>query len=514
MLTVVQEAEYDAIISKGKRLSETPMLEGGFSEFFEKCDGIDETMNHNPVLKAQTACLMENTARYIAVTCGARRTADGTKMVVNETTRSAVLGGFADYMLPAVRMAVPTNVLADIASFQPTLRKIATITYLHTVVGRTRGNKIAGTRLNDALVGYTQTADDFTGSDINGEAVTVTRSAAAGASNDTIAGTLEYASGGGLIPGTIQVVAATAVSVAGALFQDDSRGGWMSLTAGNSIDPSVPGTINYRTGAFTIGVDSTVGTNSFSSTLAVATYSYDMEGSPDVPEMDFQPEVDSVKVATRKVRTNITREAEYDMQMEVGESAMQLLAEQVVGQLNSDVSREGIRRMWTAGGAALASFSLTLPTGVSRQEHFDGFLYILETVSNRIHQDTQRGYGNFLIVDANAASVITQMSKFEPAPPPENVNGVHFIGTLNSQYRVYKDIRLFNLPGASVTGNLIMGFKGKRWIDAGLVYSPYQVLIMTNPLETADFVSQRGFGTRYAMKMVQTLMYRKISLAA
>lgn len=511
MQTSVQQAEHDAIVSRGRFLSETSMKEGGFAEFFANVDGVDETMNDNKELKYQTAALMENTARHIAVTCGAKRSADGKSMTVDETTRSAVLGGFADYMLPAVRMAVPSNVLAEITSFQPTMRKVATITYLHTVIGRTRGNKIAGTRLSDALTGYTQTADDFTSSDIPSEPVTVVRGTT-GASNDTITGTVEYASGGGIVPGTVQVIAATSASAGGALFQDDGRGGWISVTGGNSLHATTAASyINYRTGTFAIALAASV---TFSTTLAVATYSYDMEGSPDVPEMDLQPEIDTVMTKSRKVRTNITREAEYDMQMEVGESAMQMIAEQVVGQLNSDVSREGIRRMWIAAGAALSSFSLTLPTGVSRQEHFDGFLYYLTIASNTIQQRTQHGFGNFLIVDALAASVIESMSKFEAAPTPANVNGVYFIGTLAGQYKVYKDIRLVNLAGSSSYGNVLMGYKGNRWADAGLVYAPYQVLVMTNPLETADFVSQRGFMTRYAMKTVNALLYARISLAA
>jgi len=508
-----RQAEYDAIIEQGNRLVNTPASQGGYAEYFTKdpVSGIDESMSDRPILRAQTAVLMENVARYMAVACGAPLSKDGKSRILAETTTSAVLGGFADYMLPAVRMSVPTNILTDIASLQPTTRKVATITYLHTVVGRTRGSRIQGTRLNDALTGYTQTADDFTSQDINNEAVTIAVSSAG--STSTATGTLTYASGGGLIPGSVQVVVPTSNSTGGALFNDDGRGGWISLTqAATNVLSGSNNTINYFNGAFSITL--IYSSSTFTGTSAVASYSFDQEGSPDTPQIDFQPEIDSVKTGTRKVRTNVTREGEFDMQMEVGESAMALLAEQVVGQLNSDVSREGIRRMWEAAGTPFISFAVsTLPSGVSRQEYLDGFMYALELTSNRIHQQTQRGWGNFLICDATSAAAIASMSKFEAAETPDNVNGVFYIGKLANQYAVYKDIRLVNLPGASSYGNILMGFKGKRWIDSGLVYAPYQVLIMTNPLETADFVTQRGFATRYAMKMVSSLMYLRITFS-
>ena len=505
------QAIYEDIIRRGTQLADRPGTEGGFSHLFsvDESTGLDFSMSDRPVLRAQTAVLLENAARYIASVTGARRRGD--RLEINEATRSAVLGGFADYILPTVRIAAPSNILVDICSFQPTTRKVATISYLHFAVGRTRGAFAAGTRLNDALRGYSQTADGFTSDTIENEQLTVVRSNAGGASNDTITGRLEYSSGGGVTPGSVVIVAPTSVTAGGAVFEDNNRGGFVSRTPGNTLDGSVASTIDYRTGNFTIVLDS--GAATFTGTTGAANYRYDMEGSPDVAEIDVQPEVESVQTVTRKVRSNVTREAEYDVQMEMGESVMQLLSENIVSQLNTDVAREGIRRMWEASGTAVASFSKAVPSGVSRTEYYDGLLYLIDLASQRVYDSTQRAYANFLVVDSAAAVVIRSMSRFKPAPTPGNVNGPHFIGTLNDTYRVYLDIRLANLSG-NAQGTILLGYKGNSFMEAGLVYSPYQTLIMTNPLETADFNTQRGFATRYAMKLVNPGMYANLSLAA
>jgi hypothetical protein len=101
---------------------------------------------------------------------------------------------------------------------------------------------------------------------------------------------------------------------------------------------------------------------------------------------------------------------------------------------------------------------------------------------------------------------------FVAAPRPSNVQGLHFIGTLLKKYRVYKDLHLDKEVGASDYGNILMGFKGSQFFEAGMVWSPYQLLYSTESLQTADFITQKGMASRYATKMVNNLMYVRIDL--
>ena len=102
---------------------------------------------------------------------------------------------------------------------------------------------------------------------------------------------------------------------------------------------------------------------------------------------------------------------------------------------------------------------------------------------------------------------------FKRAPKPASVHGLHFIGTLQNQFRVYKDLHLDKLPGAqtnSATGNMLMGYKGNQFFEAGFVWSPYQMLYSTPTTTLSDFVAQKGMASRYATKMVNPDMYTRI----
>jgi hypothetical protein len=83
-----------------------------------------------------------------------------------------------------------------------------------------------------------------------------------------------------------------------------------------------------------------------------------------------------------------------------------------------------------------------------------------------------------------------------------------------NKYRVYKDLRLINETSASSTGNMLLGFKGTQFFEAGFVWAPYQLLYTTPTLQTADFLSQKGMASRYATKMVNQDMYVRIDIGA
>ena len=143
-------------------------------------------------------------------------------------------------------------------------------------------------------------------------------------------------------------------------------------------------------------------------------------------------------------------------------------------------------------------------------------MYNLNIASNTIWSATQKAYGNWIVIDELASNLVESLPNtvWKAAPRPASVQGLHFIGTLNGKFRVYKDIHLSAEPGASAYGNVLMGFKGTQFFEAGLVWSPYQMLYMTDELTTADFLTQRGMASRYATKMVNPDMYCRVNLSA
>lgn len=494
----------DNTIEYGLELATIPESEGGWKEMFESTELADLTMKDD-YKRATTAVLLENAKQWQLSYCRAKRRSDGTYRL-DETTRSALLGGFSDYLYPIIRASFPTNILSEIATVQATTRRTATILHWNWIVGKGKGgNWPDGTRLFDSQRGVTNAAYDLSSDVVTDEPITALGSAGA-----TDSGILKNADGGGLRPGTVSLTLFCVTAAGNKVFVDNGNGGFIA-PAGITIASSA---IDYRTGAWSITLTgetfSTAATN-------VANYRWDTEGSSKIPELDVQIITSTVETERRALKLNYTMEAMFDVLQETGTALEPQLLQGAAEEIAYETARQGIALMWLAAGPAVDTFPKTPPSAnYNQQDHFKDLVYKLSIASNRILKNTQKGYGNFLIVDDLAANVIESLpaGMFVAAPRPASVNGPHFIGTLLGKYRVYKDIFLGTLPGASANGNILMGYKGSEFFQAGLAWSPYQLLYTTDTLTTADQVAQKGIASRYAFKMVQPKMYVRIDLGA
>lgn len=492
LLTV--DGIYEGILSAGLRLAETPEAEGGWAEYFAESEEADLRIP-DQILRAHTALMLENTKRWMAQACRRRLDEHG-RLVLDEATRSALVGGFSDYLFPVIRAGFPTNPINDLVSVQPTTRRVAQVIYWHWTVGRGKGSFQEGQRLFDANRGKMDSGFNFSNDVIDAEAVFTGTGATAVAT-----GTLRFHDGGGVRPGSVSVtavVAATPVTIS-----DNGQGGWLGGFAG---------TIDYRTGAFSVTYAGSIDV----STSVIATYRWDSEGSKSLPQIDVQITTSTVETERRAIMVNYSIEAMQDIMAEFGVSLEPNLVSGAAEQMNFEIARQIIHEVWLVSPVA-ATFPITpvVGAGFNQQDHFKDLIYVLTRASNNIWSRTQKGYGNWIVVDEGASNVIESLPEgmFVAAPRPANVQGLHFIGTLKGRYRVYKDIHLDKEPGASADGNILMGFKGNQFYEAGFVWSPYRLLYTTDTLTTADFMSQRGLASRYATKMVNPDMYVRVNLA-
>jgi hypothetical protein len=484
---------YEGVIEAGLRLADAPESEGGWREYFEESDDADLRIE-DEVLRGQTAIMLENTKRWMARMCRKRLDSRG-RLVIDEATKSALVGGFSDYLFPIIRASFPTNPINDLVSVQPTTRRSAQVIYWHWIVGRGKGSFVEGQRLFDANRGKQDSSFNFSNDVIDREVI-----AQGTGASDTAAGTLRFHDGGGVRPGTVSITAT--VAAAAETVYDDGNGGFLS---------GVAGTIDYRTGAVSV----TFSGNIDAATPVIAAYRWESEGSQLLPQVDVQITTSSVETERRALMLNYSMESVQDIMAEFGVSLEPNLVSGASEQMNFEIARQIIHDLWmVAPVAATFPISVPAPGGYNQQDHFKDLVYTLNVASNNIWSRTQKGYGNWLVVDEGGANVIESLPEgmFVEAPRPANVQGLHFIGTLKNRYRVYKDIHLDKEPGASANGNILMGFKGRQFFEAGFVWSPYRLLYTTDTLTTADFMSQKGMGSRYATKMVNSDMYVRINL--
>ena len=449
------------------------------------------------ILRAQTAILLENSKRDMAKYLP-RAVVEG-RVALDETTRSALVGGFSDYLFPIIRAGFPTNPINELVSVQPTTRRTATIVYWNWIVGTTKGTFTQGQKLFDANTGK-QTRDiNFSNEVIEAEPF-------ASVNNATTTGTLAFSDGGGVRPGTVALTIPTTGSGT-VVFVDNGNGAMIG--AGVTVSAS---SINYFTGAWSITLGAA---ETFTTAGGTATYRWDSEGSTSIPQVDVQITTNTVQTERRALKINYSKEAVQDVMSEFGVSLEPNLVAGAAEQMNYEIARQIISEVWAVAPVA-STFSLTVPSGISQQEHFRDLIHNVTLASNSVWSRTQKAYPNWGVVDSAFASLIESLpaSLFVAAPSAPSLHGLHFIGTLLNKFRIYKDLHLDKEPGSSALGNMLLGYKGANFFDAGFVWAPYQLMYTTAPLETADFLTQRGLASRYATKMVNADMYARLSLVA
>ena len=136
----------------------------------------------------------------------------------------------------------------------------------------------------------------------------------------------------------------------------------------------------------------------------------------------------------------------------------------------------------------------------------------LQKLSNKIHQLTLRGGANFMVVSPTVATIIESIPGFAAnsngdAADMEYAFGVQKAGQFNSRYTVYKNPYM-------TENTILVGFRGKQFLEAGAVFAPYIPLIMT-PLiyDPNTFTPRKGLLTRYAKKMLRPEFYGKVFIS-
>lgn len=154
----------------------------------------------------------------------------------------------------------------------------------------------------------------------------------------------------------------------------------------------------------------------------------------------------------------------------------------------------------------------------------------LSRCSNAIHKNTLRGPANFMVTSPEVSAYIEQLEThgdFRPlyaagssdahgAVEQPHSFGVYKIGTIASKWVVYKDtfFPTTAVGSGSGYGDILMGYKGQNWIDAGYVWAPYVPLQITATfLDPNDFQHRKGVRTRYAKKLVREEFYQRVRVS-
>ncbi len=431
----------------------------------------------NPEIRKNTAILLENQMENLKL--------------MQEDTRSANVGEFTKYIFPLVRRIWPNLIANEIVSVQPMTAPVGAVFYYEYKIGTTKGTSIVGQNLIENLNRYY--SSDFIEYDNIGTG---------DGSTTTFTDTLDFQP---VQKGTFTIKAGAVVGT------DDGNG--------NIVGAGIAsGTINYVTGAVSVTFTSAPG----SGVDIFATYRYDMEMNEKIPQINVALSMSEVRAKPRKLKTIWSPEASEDLRAFHGIDLESEIVAGMASEIALELDREIINDIMTSvtDASLIDTFDMTIPTGVLEIYHIRSLLTKLGKISNRIHKATLRGPANWIITSTDISSLITQLSThgdFRPvfAPeasphgsPVEQVGlpgyGIYKAGVLQNRWTVYVDPYF----PADV---ILLGLKGRTFLDAGYVYAPYVPLQVTLTLfDPNDFSAKKGMRTRYATKLINNKFYGKV----
>ena len=249
-----------------------------------------------------------------------------------------------------------------------------------------------------------------------------------------------------------------------------------------------------------------------------------------IPEINIKMQSQAITAKTKKLRAVWTPEFAQDLNAYQNIDAEAELTNIMSEYISMEIDLE-ILDMLIEDAAAATEYWTVLNNGVYNPTNTNGFDFPsttsqtgfyntqgtwfqtlgtkIQKVSNKIHQLTLRGGANFLVCSPTVATVLESIPGFAAntngdAANMEYAMGVQKVGAINNRYTVYKN--------PYMTENVIlMGFRGKQFLETGAVFAPYIPLIMT-PLvyDPTTFTPRKGLMTRYAKKMLRPEFYGKI----
>lgn len=225
-------------------------------------------------------------------------------------------------------------------------------------------------------------------------------------------------------------------------------------------------------------------------------YKYDNVVIPqnDLPILNAEMANIPLLARARRIAIYYSQIAAFQAKTDYGFDLGDQLAEKAVGQLQYEIDTEVVKLL--ADTAELKEdlvWSKTLPVGVNKRDHYEGFSEVVEIARQHIYDATQRFAPNYMIIASDILPVLTFIDGFKAASAGQ-VNGPYYAGTLNA-------LKVYVSP-AMTKGEYVIGVNGDDFMSSVAVYAPYMPIVPTQLLQYADGGTSQGFSTLYDLKLL------------
>ena len=218
-----------------------------------------------------------------------------------------------------------------------------------------------------------------------------------------------------------------------------------------------------------------------------------------VPTLRAEMRSMSLQAKARRIAIYYSQIAAFQAKTDYGFDLGDQLAEKAVAQLTYEIDTEVIELLKSTAGAPIADlvWSKTLPVGVSKTEHYEGFTEIVENARRYIYDRTKRFAPNYMVISSDVLPILTFIKGFTAAPVG-TINGPYFAGTLNG-LKVYVSPTFAN-------GEFVVGVNGDDMMSSVAVYAPYMAIVPTSLLQYNDGGTTQGWSTMYDLRVIKNVL--------
>ena len=246
----------------------------------------------------------------------------------------------------------------------------------------------------------------------------------------------------------------------------------------------------------------------------------------DIPQVNVQMSSEAIVAKTKKLKAVWTPEFAQDLNayhsLDAEAELTSIMSEYISLEIDLEIldmlieSANAGTEVWSAiNNTALAQDAAGTKTDLgfynSQGQWFQTLGTKIQKLSNIIHQKTLRGGASFLVCSPTVGTILESIPGFASTSDGDAAKasyafGVQKVGQLNGRYQVYKNPYM-------TENQILLGYRGTQFLEAGAVFAPYIPLIMTPMVyDPNTFTPRKGLLTRYAKKMLRPEYYGLIKV--
>lgn len=224
---------------------------------------------------------------------------------------------------------------------------------------------------------------------------------------------------------------------------------------------------------------------------------FQMEHVPaqDIPTIGPRMNRIALVAEPRRIAVRYDQITAFQAKTDYGFSLDKQIAEQACGELAYEIDTEIVEMLAEGakeGGVAL-KWSRELPVGVSKFEHYNGFLEVIEEAKAIIYNRTKKFHPNYMVIAADVLPILRFVNGFT-AVKNAKMNGPYKVGELDG-------LNIYVSPALG-EGEFFLGLNGSDMMSSAGVYAPYMAIVPTQLLGTPDGGLAQGFSTWYAKALL------------